>query len=183
MILMLTELDILKDVTGKFDKLGIQYMLTGSLAMSYYVQPRMTRDIDLVVEINSGMIGKIEQMFETEYYLFVDSIKDAIENEFMFNLIHNKSSIKVDCIVRKNEKYRLVEFERRNKIKISDFHIFIVSKEDLIISKLLWIKEGDSKVQKADVKNLLNSGLNEEYLLHWIERLDLDKIYQIIKDE
>ena len=53
---MLTELDILKDVTGKFDKLGIQYMLTGSLVMSYYMQPRMTKDIDLVVEILPGMI-------------------------------------------------------------------------------------------------------------------------------
>jgi hypothetical protein len=180
---MLTELDILKDVAGKFDKLGIRYMLTGSLAMSYYVQPRMTRDIDLVVEIHPGMIGKIEQIFDTDYYLSVDSIKDAIENEFIFNLIHTKSSIKVDCIVRKNEQYRVVEFERRKRIQIADFHIFIVSKEDLIISKLFWIKEGDSKVQKSDVKNLLNSGFNEEYLLNWIERLDLDIIYQAIKDD
>lgn len=180
---MFTELDILKDVTGKFEKLGIKYMLTGSLAMSYYVQPRMTRDIDLVVEIHPGMIGKIEQIFGADYYLSVNSIKDAIENEFIFNLIHTKSSIKVDCIVRKNEQYRVVEFERRKRIQIADFHIFIVSKEDLIISKLYWIKVGNSEIQKLDVKNLINSGFNEEYLIIWIKRLDLDKIYETIKNE
>jgi len=178
-----TELDILKDVTSKFEKLGIQYMLTGSLAMAYYIQPRMTRDIDLVVEILPGIIGKIEQIFEADYYLSVDSIKDAVENEFIFNLIHNKSSIKIDCIIRKNEQYRIVEFGRRKKIKITDFHLFIVSKEDLIISKLYWIKEGDSEIQKLDVKNLLNSGFNQEYLVKWIKRLELKKTYQAIKNE
>ena len=43
---MKTEIDILKDVVKKFETLGIPYMLTGSMAMTYYAQPRMTRDID-----------------------------------------------------------------------------------------------------------------------------------------
>ena len=180
---MLTELDILKDVTGKFDKLGIQYMLTGSLAMSYYVQPRMTRDIDLVVEILPGMIERIQQIFKTDYYLSVDSIKDAVKNEFIFNLIHNKSSIKVDCIIRKNDTYRKIEFERRKKIQLADTNIFIVSKEDLVISKLFWIKESNSELQKSDVKNLLLSGFNKEYLLNWVEELNLYKIFETIEYE
>jgi hypothetical protein len=180
---MLTELDILKDVTSKFDKLGIQYMLTGSLAMSYYVQPRMTRDIDLVVEIYPGMIESIEQIFNTDYYLSIDSIKDAVKNEFIFNLIHNKSSIKVDCIVRKNDTYRKIEFERRKKIQLAGTNIFIVSKEDLVISKLFWIKESNSELQKSDVKNLLISGFNKEYLLNWVEKLNLLKIFETIEYE
>lgn len=180
---MLTELDILKDVTGRFDKLSIEYMLTGSLAISYYVQPRMTRDIDLVVEILPVMIERIEQIFKSDYYLSVESIKDAVKNEFIFNLIHNKSSIKIDCIIRKNEQYKIVEFERRKKIKLTDFHIFIVSKEDLIISKLFWIKEGNSELQKSDVKNLLNSGFDREYLLNWVKELNLHKIFDKIEYE
>jgi len=61
---MFTEFDVLKDVIQKFDKLGIKYMLTGSLAMSYYAQPRMTRDIDLVVEIpNNVAVQLFEQIF------------------------------------------------------------------------------------------------------------------------
>jgi len=92
-------------------------MLTGSMAMIYYAQPRMTRDIDLVVEIFPELIGRMEHIFKNEYYLSIESIKDAIDNEFMFNLIHINSSVKIDCIVRKNQEYRLVEFERRNKIK------------------------------------------------------------------
>lgn len=175
---MLTELDILKDVTRKFDQLNIQYMLTGSLAMSYYSQPRMTRDIDLVVNILHDSVKKMEALFTADYYISIDSVINAIEKEFIFNLIHTKSSIKVDCIVRKKEEYRITEFERRQKIRLADFDIYIVSKEDLIISKLIWFKESNSELQKKDIKNLLNSGYDNNYLQNWIRRLNLINQFQ-----
>lgn len=177
---MLTELDILKDVVRKFDQLNVQYMLTGSLAMSYYAQPRMTRDIDLVVNIFPALINKMETVFAPDYYLSIDSIKDAIDNEFMFNLIHTESSIKIDCIVRKKDEYRITEFERRQKIRFTDYEIYIVSKEDLIISKLIWFKESGSDIQKRDIISLLDSGYDSNYLLNWIGRLDLTKEYEVV---
>ena len=96
----------------------------------------------------------------------------------MFNLIHTESSIKVDCIVRKKEEYRLTEFERRQKIRLTDFDIYIVSKEDLIISKLIWFKDSNSELQKKDIKNLLVSGYDKDYLQRWILRLNLKKQYE-----
>ena len=180
---MLTELDILKDVTGKFDKLGIQYMLTGSMAMTYYAQPRMTRDIDMVVEILPEFIGRIEHVFKNEYYLSAESIRDAIDKEFMFNLIHINSAVKIDCIVRKNQKYRLVEFDRRNKIKVDDLEIFIVSIEDLIISKLLWAKDSHSEMQIKDVRNLLAKDYDKKYIEVWAKELDIYELLTEIKND
>ena len=48
---MQNELDIVRDVSARLEKGGLAYMLTGSMAMNYYAQPRMTRDIDLVVAL------------------------------------------------------------------------------------------------------------------------------------
>jgi hypothetical protein len=158
-------------------------MLTGSLAMSYYAQPRMTRDIDLVVSIPPAMIKKMETTFSPDYYISTEAVEDAIKNEFIFNLIHTLSSIKVDCIVRKNNEYRITEFQRRRKIIITDFEIYIVSKEDLIISKLMWFKESNSELQKRDINNLLNTGFDTGYLMNWIKKLNLMKIYQAIKND
>lgn len=180
---MLTELDILKDVVRKFDQLNVQYMLTGSLAMSYYAQPRMTRDIDLVVSIPTSMLEKFEGAFSPEYYISVDAIKDAIKTEFIFNLIHSQSSIKIDCIVRKNNEYRIIEFQRRRKIMLTDFEIYIVSKEDLIISKLIWFKDSNSELQRRDIQNLLETEFDHDYLLSWIEKLNLNGDYKLIKNE
>jgi hypothetical protein len=105
--------------------------------MNYYAQPRITRDIDVVIAIGSGDAERVAGLFRPDYYVSEENIRDSIAHESIFNLIHQKSVIKVDCIVRKGNKYRRVEFDRRRKISIRDFTTFIVSKEDLIIFKTL----------------------------------------------
>jgi hypothetical protein len=84
----------------------------------------------------------------------------------------------VDCIVRKKGEYRRVEFERRQKIRILDFATWIVSKEDLIVSKLFWAKDSHSEMQLRDVKNLLATGCDTAYLERWTRELKLDTLLQ-----
>lgn len=45
---MQNELDIVRDVSSRLEHGGIAYMLTGSMAMNYHAQPRMTRDMTLL---------------------------------------------------------------------------------------------------------------------------------------
>ena len=98
----------------------------------------------------------------------------------MFNLIHNESVIKVDCIVRKQSEYRLHEFNRRQRIKIQDFETWIVSQEDLILSKLFWAKDSHSEQQLNDVKNLVTTGCDRSYIEHWTGELGLSNLWQEI---
>jgi hypothetical protein len=51
---MKNEFDILKDISERFDKIELPFMLTGSFAMSYYATPRMTRDLDFVIELDAN---------------------------------------------------------------------------------------------------------------------------------
>jgi len=60
---MKTELDIVRDVSQRLDHVGLAYMLTGSMAMNYYAQPRMTRDIDVVVALAPADAEKIVDLF------------------------------------------------------------------------------------------------------------------------
>ena len=96
----------------------------------------------------------------------------------MFNLIHNESVIKVDCIVRKQNEYRLNEFNRRQRIKIQDFETWIVSKEDLILSKLFWAKDSHSELQLRDIKNLISTGCDRAYIERWTDELGVASLWQ-----
>jgi hypothetical protein len=96
----------------------------------------------------------------------------------MFNLIHQESVIKVDGIVRKQSPYRRAEFERRQRIAIEDFSTWIVSKEDLILSKLDWAKDTRSEMQLRDVRNLAATGCDEEYLDRWSTALGLSELWR-----
>ena len=64
---MATEIDVVRDVSRKLDQGGIGYMLTGSMAMNYYAQPRMTRDIDVVVAIGPNDVEQMASLFKPEY--------------------------------------------------------------------------------------------------------------------
>ncbi|MBZ5496281.1 MAG: hypothetical protein LAP85_07755 [Acidobacteriia bacterium] len=103
-------------------------------------------------------------LFETDYYIDPGTVALAISQRSMFNLIHFDSVIKVDCIVRKDEPFRLEEFARRKEILLEDFHTWIVSREDLILSKLAWGKDSKSEIQLKDAGNLLKTECDLNYL-------------------
>ena len=171
-----SEIDIIRDIAGKFERLEMPYMLTGSIAMNYYAIPRMTRDIDVVVLIGKEDIQALMSAFGTDYYISEEVLKESIQSESMFNLIHIESVIKVDCIVRKSTEYRKIEFERRHNIALEDFSTYIVSKEDLILSKLVWAKNSHSEMQLRDVANLLMSGYDIRYIEFWADKLGVSNL-------
>ncbi len=164
---MKNELDIVRDVTTRLEEAGFAYMLTGSMAMNYYAQPRMTRDIDIVVALTPDDADSIVTLFSPDYYVAAESVSSSIAQETLFNLIHQESVIKVDCIVRKNTLYRRHEFARRQRITVDDCSFWIVSKEDLIISKLWWAKDSHSELQLRDVRNLAGTGCDAAYVERW----------------
>ena len=89
---MLNELEVLKDVAERLERAGIAYMLTGSVAMNFYAQPRMTRDINLVVALVPEDDGRVRQIFEPGHYVPGEDLEQALRSEGMFNLVHVETS-------------------------------------------------------------------------------------------
>lgn len=173
---MQNELDVIRDIADKFEKAGVKYMLTGSAAMNYYARPRMTQDIDVVVALRPRDVDMFTALFERDYYVDRNAVFRAVTNESLFNVINNEAFIKVDFIVRKSTEYRRLEFERRREVAIQGVKVWIVSKEDLIISKLYWASDSHSEFQLRDVRNLLASGYDAAYLGHWTQELGLNDL-------
>jgi hypothetical protein len=180
---MQNELDITQDVSARLDGANIGYMLTGSMAMNYYAQPRMTRDIDVVVALQSADAARVVALFSPDYYVSREAVDNSIAHQSLFNLIHNESVIKVDCIIRKQSEYRLAEFNRRQRIKIETFETWIVSKEDLILSKMFWAKGSRSELQLRDVKNLVLTGCDRTYIERWMPELGVAHLWQEVTHE
>ncbi len=182
---MADELDVLKHVCKKLDDVGTSYMVTGSFASNFYTVARLTRDLDIVVQISGPDIEKFVQAFQADFFLNKESITEALKHQGMFNIIHLETVFKVDFIIRKNSDYRMVEFQRKNQKYLDGIPIWVVSQEDLIISKLDWAKDSLSKIQLNDVKNIIESSenLDENYLQKWINELELNEVYSLVTHE
>ncbi len=153
-------------------------MVSGSMAMAIYSLPRMTRDIDIVIEISSAQ--DIFENFRDKFYLDLNTIESAIKNRGMFNVIFFEKVMKIDFIVRKNSTYRSLEFSRRQKMDFCGFSVFVVSPEDLIISKLIWAKDAQSSLQLQDARNLYHhlNDLDRIYLDKWTAKLGIRNEYE-----
>ncbi len=174
------ELEVLKIVTGRLAQAGIPYMITGSVAGNFYAMPRMTRDIDIVIDLAEPDVRRIVEMFRDDFYVDGAAVQQAARERGMFNIIHSAHVVKVDFVVRKDSEYRREEFSRRRPIRVEGTEMFLVAPEDLILSKLEWAKDTRSEIQLADVRNLLEAveGLDRHYLLEWAKKLSVEALYR-----
>lgn len=177
------ELSALGDVCTRLDGAGIAYMLTGSLAMSYYARPRMTRDIDLVIALEPVEAERLIGALGTDYHADAVAITTALVQARPWNIIHLPSLVKIDLIPRKHTRYRQTEFERRQPVDLAGVKLWLVSVEDLILSKLEWSRDSRSEQQRRDVKSLLDTPLDRAYLDQWAAHLDLAFWLKEIEDE
>ena len=174
-------LDLLKRVCNSLDDKGFQYMISGSIAMNIYAVPRMTRDIDIVIELSLHRIEEFVELFP-DSYLNKSSLVEEVKKRGLFNIIDQKTGFKLDFILRKETDYFRHAFSRRRKIKELDTELWVISLEDLIIAKIIWIQDYQSEQQTKDIENLLlNSDKDMDYVGKWCSKLNL-KTYNLLKD-
>jgi len=162
-----SELEVLRDVVARLESAGVAYMLTGSVAMAVYAEPRMTRDIDIVVELAQGAVRRIVELFSPDYYVSDEAVESAVAMRGLFNLFHLARLVKVDLIVRKDDEFQRHAFSRRERHDLGGFAVSVICREDLILAKLLWAASGDSDLQLRDVRKLLAAGADRAYLERW----------------
>jgi hypothetical protein len=153
-------------------------MLTGSFAMAHYAVPRMTRDLDIVVALGPGDVAGVVEAFSGDFYVDAHTAIAAIAAERLFNLMHYGSGVKVDLIVRKSSEYRLLEFSRRRHVHLGAIETWIVTREDLILSKLVWARDTVSELQLRDVRQLLSGAVDTDYLQKWAAVLGVDSLLE-----
>jgi hypothetical protein len=166
-------METFREVTERLDRLEIPYMVTGSFAMGVYATARTTLDIDIIVEITRADIGRFVAAFAKDFYVQDSSVLRAVEHHSMFNMISTATSLKVDCIVRKNTAVEKAKFARRTRGRIGDHEFWAISRDDLILSKLAWARESLSERQFEDIDRLLEKNADRENILQEVEVQDL----------
>ena len=82
----------------------------------------------------------------------------------MFNIIDQKTAFKIGCVMTKPERFQRVAFGRRKCLDFYGKETFVITREDLVISKLLWARNSHSEKQLTDVRNLLTNQMDTDYI-------------------
>lgn len=175
--------ELLGDTIARLEAAAIPYMVTGSLASSYYGEPRATRDIDIVIDPDRPALGcLVDGLLAGDVYVDPDAAYTALRDRTQFNAVSGAD--KVDFIIRKDRPFSMAEFERRRPAELLGTHGFIPTVEDLIIAKLEWAAEAGSDVQLRDVRGMLDVAGGTVDLAHlerWVATLGLTETWQRLR--
>lgn len=170
--------DVLARIVSALDGASVSYMLTGSLASSIYGTPRATKDIDIVIDPTEDQLRALKKLLpEAEYYFDLEDALDALRRRGQFNVIDFATMWKVDLIFQKRRAFDRTASEHKVAINHEGIHLFVISAEDSIISKLEWAKLGDSEIQIKDIAGILkmrSEGLDRAYIERWVRELELE---------
>jgi hypothetical protein len=170
-------------VVDALDRCRIPYMITGSVAAMLYGVPRMTNDMDVVVEISPDQIAPLLSSFEADDYYVpsAEFVLTTIQRGGSFNIIHAASASKVDLIVRRRNDFAVCEFSRRQVLPFTPGREApVATPEDVILSKLLFFGEGRSEKHLEDVAGILRVSadrIDEPYIQSWVTRLHLQEAW------
>ncbi|MCW3073405.1 MAG: hypothetical protein JWP69_474 [Flaviaesturariibacter sp.] len=157
------------------DECETPYMLSGSIAMGIYIIPRATRDFDFIVHLQPEDVAQFVENFKDGFYCDKDAVADAVKRQSLFNIIDFESGYKADFVILSQNEFRKEEFSRKRKVDYFGKHVSVVTAEDLLLSKIIWIQELQSAVQQEDIKNLSAlESLDWKYINEWIVTLKLN---------
>lgn len=173
-------------VTQTLENYDIRYAVGGSLASSLHGVMRSTLGVDIVADLLPEHIPLLVAALSEQFYADGEMMRNAIEREGSFNLIHYDTAFKVDIFISKGRPFSRTQLERRELTAITadpDRTIYITTPEDTILAKLEWYRLGGeaSDRQWRDILGVLKTragDLDLGYMRRWAAELEVEDLLE-----
>ncbi len=174
----------------KLAELGVPYMVTGSVAALLYGEPRLTHDVDVVVDLGSrAAIHRLPELFPDDTFycppLEVIVQEASRRQRGHFYLIEQLTGLKADIYLANEDPLALAGLQRRRSLEVGGRPLVVAPPEYVIVRKLEFFREGGSEKHLRDIEGILRvSGelVDEPWLEGWVRRLGLESLWARCRD-
>ncbi len=177
--MMRNERELLIDCLARLNRLGLAYMLTGSMASNYWGVPRTTHDLDFVLVMRSVDVDRFVSAFGQGFFLQPESVRTAFAPPYQFNAIDEQSALKVAFWMLRDDEFERHAFARRVQADLFGAPAWITTAEDAILHKLYWHRLSPSDRQLGDAAGVYAvqaASLDQKYLRHWATALQVQSL-------
>ena len=173
---------VVRLVADVLDREQIVYWIGGSVASMKYGEFRTTQDVDFIADVREENIPALVAAWSEEFYVDDEMIREAIETQSSFNIIHLNTGFKADVFIAKSDAWTEEEAARRRIEEVitgdPSTRVYLASPEDVILHKLRWFRLGGevSDRQWLDVQKVLKTqknALEYDYMWYWAAELNL----------
>jgi len=145
---------------SRLNKLSIPYMITGAVASIIYGEPRLTNDIDLVINMKSDDVETFADAFPIEYFYCphpeVIRLEIGRSQRGHFYLIHHETGFKADIYASGRDELHHWGLKNRKPVDVDGEKFGLAPIEYVILRKLEYYREGESEKHLRDISSVLD---------------------------
>lgn len=146
------------------ESLGLRYMVTGAVAAMSYGEPRLTNDVDVVLELGPDDAPRVAAAFARDADLYVPPVEIIAAAAGQgaggaFNVIHPGHALKADFFVAGDALAAWgLDHRRREPMGDQDAGVWVAPPEYVIVRKLEYFRSGASAKHLEDIRSMLAFG-------------------------
>jgi hypothetical protein len=153
------QLDLFRVLASRLNEAQLRYMITGAAASIIYGEPRLTLDLDVVVEIAIHDIDRIIQSFPIEEFYCppfeIIQTEPKRLKKGHFNIIHHKTGFRAAIYLAGQDKLHLWAMECRKSVDLSGEIFWLAPIEYVILKKLEYYREGGTDKHLKDISGMV----------------------------
>jgi hypothetical protein len=145
-------------VIDGLESMEIPYMVVGGFAVILYGQPRLTIDVDIVVDMKLYHVKPFVAAFPIpHFYASEEGIRDSLQRCYPFNVIEPTTGAKVDLVPLPREPFTRAAFDRRQRLTYDEqgHSAMFIAPEDIVVAKLAAYDGTESDKHLQDAQSVL----------------------------
>jgi hypothetical protein len=183
------ERNLFRIFVSRLNNLSLPYMITGAVASIIYGEPRLTNDIDLVIDMSSDEVETFGDAFPIEDFYRpppeVIRVEIGRSQRGHFNLIHHATGFKADIYAAGRDELHHWGLKSRKPVELEGEKFWLAPVEYVILRKLEYYREGESEKHLRDISGILTFSADEidfRMLEAQIKKRALEKEWTAAKD-
>ena len=171
--------EMILDFISILERMGIDYAIIGGVAVSSWGTPRTTRDLDVIIVLETKNIDKLsENLREMGFSIDTNDFKGSLQEKTHFTIFDRHSEYHIDAKGVYN-KFDALTVQNRAVVPYEGHTMHIASAEDTVAHKLLF--GGYQDVKDAESILLRQSELDMNYLEELCKDMGVIDEFEIIR--
>ena len=157
-------------IVSALEDLGNLYVLVGSLATNFHGIPRSTRGADIVVAFDASTLDRLAATLVPDLRIQPQTSCETVTGTVRHVIDVRDSPFVIELFESSDDPHDRARLARRQRVRLLDRQTWVLTAEDVVITKLRWGQHANRSKDLDDARNVLavrEGELDLEYVRRW----------------
>ena len=174
-------------VLDVLNELQIDYVLVGAFSVNFHGVVRSTHDADFVAEFSHGQIARIMERLGGEFRLDPQMSFESATGTSRY-MLHDLASpggpVRIEFFRLSDDEFDQQRFARKMRGFVLGRPAYLLTAEDVVVTKLLWYKALNRSKDKDDARGVIavqGDNLDWDYIRQWCDFHETRELLEAVR--